>query len=229
MCYYDRDNNYMYVISVGHLFDGLSYRRGKNTAVLEVFYMGDRRLARPKVYTAEVLAWAFTHDTQNAQAYDVSLLRFRPDWPNPRYSPIAPKNYKLEYGKYYHSMGCDQPTPRMMSSDPAHYLVQFWKEESIGNGMTQVRTVRDAPRGGRSGGGALTEDGYLVFMCSRRHGDGDGGVWTSLSQIYRFLETNNYRFVADDIPARRKRIVDLDDPKRECPREFILVPSGIKR
>ena len=225
MCHYDRTQNWMYVITAGHLFDKMQYRLGRTTVRVDVFYWGTQKLARPRTYAAVLLGTVYEHDTENHHAYDVALLRFHPDWANPQYSPIAPKDFKLEFGRYYHSVGCDQVEPMTMS-EPAHYLDMYWYDDPIGSGLTQVMTYKDYPRGGRSGGGVFTDDGQLVFICSRRHGEGPkGGSWTSLNQIYHFLNETGYGFVADDIPARRKQIVDLDHPGYAKPREFILVPS----
>jgi hypothetical protein len=228
MCYYDKQQNWMYIISAGHLFDHFRLRVNvRQTAKVEVFYYHNVKLAHPRVYSAEVLASVFNHDDQDGGAYDVSLLRFHPDVPDLTYIPIAPKEYKLEQGRVYHSVGCDQEGKGQPTTEPAHYLVRVVGEQSIGRSITQVLTV-PGPRHGRSGGGVFSDDGYLVFICSREGGGSKYGMWTSLSQIHRFLGEHGYSFIADEIPARRMSIVDLDNPGHTYSHDYVLVPLGNK-
>lgn len=184
MVYYDRKNNYVYVLSAGHLFN-----RGRFKAIasspkikrIVVFYRNDQRLPRAQMYNAEILSYVWEDNSQDGKPYDVALLRFHPDWKDPRCLPIAPKNYRLIKDKWYHSVGCDKNT------EVAHYLVQYY-------GMSGVDAItrNNAPRGGRSGGGLFTDDGFLVAVCSRSNTDRGVGLWTSLESIHRFLTEEGY-------------------------------------
>jgi len=48
----------------------------------------------------------------------------------------------------------------------------------------EILTTENGPRGGRSGGGVMTDDYQLIFICSR--GGGGYGYWSSLHQIHKF-------------------------------------------
>lgn len=213
MVYCDDFNNYVYVISAGHLFPAGRFRmiRGsKKTATIQVFYQGGEKLPQAKSYEAEVLCSVW------ASAYDVSLMRFKPDWSDLHCLPIAPLNTPISTGKWYHSCGCDG------MSEVAHYLVQMQGERSVG-GVTEYMTENNAPRGGRSGGGLFTDDGFLIGICSR--GGGSTGLWSSLQQIHKFLKEEGYGFVLQGyLPARNLNIVDRNTPQKKYPKTFIPIP-----
>jgi len=192
MCYYDGKENWMYVISVGHLFSrryrsAEYFRNNPAKRTIEVFYHNEKKLPKPKKYKAEILCYT----NFSTSVYDVSLLRFHPDWNNPWHAPIAPRNYKLKKGRMYHSTGCDGLTPA------AHYLVEYVREQ--GESYTEIVTQLNDPRGGRSGGGVMTDNGQLIFMCSRSN---SYAWWTSLQQIHKFLEDEGFSFVLTGARAR---------------------------
>lgn len=219
MVYYDPFNNDMYVISAGHLFRQGRFRANRNTPVqvtIEVFYHNNKKLPEPKSYRGEVLCYTWGGYTD---IYDVSLMRFKPDWSNPWYLPIAPVDYKLEPNRWYHSIGCDG------KSETAHYLVQFVMERSMGD-VTELVTQYNAPRGGRSGGGVFTDDGLLIAICSR--GGNNTGLWTSLMQIHRFLKEEGYTAILNGYsPALKIPIVDRNSPRNDRPTR-VLMPNFTK-
>jgi hypothetical protein len=219
MCFYDPQDNWMYVISCGHLFkDGYYsreyYKKNPKSITVEVFYHNDKKLSQWKGYKAEIVCHVCEVWGSNG-IWDVSLMRFHPDWENPVFAPIAPEDYKMESGKMYHSLGCDG------RSEVAHYLVEFVNERQRG-AVTEYVTVKNAPRGGRSGGGVMTDDVQLVAICSR--GGGDYGYWSSLNQIYKLLRREKLDFILET-PARKIPIKDMNNPQEEYPKDYIPLPG----
>ena len=217
ICYYDPDTSYAYVISAGHLFSAreLRYdpdRRARMTEI-DVFYHNEKKLDKPRSYPCEILCYQNFSDGM----WDVALCRFKPDWEIKWYAPIAAKDYKLEKGKYYHSTGCDGLTP------VAHYLVKYVEERDRGS-VTEIVTVENGPRGGRSGGGVMTDDNQLVFICSRGNSH---AYWTSLQQIHKFLEMEKeFEFllhVADNV-AGAIPVEDVENPNHKFPDGYVPLP-----
>lgn len=222
MCHYDPETNYMYIITAGHLF-GEGYQSAKHLKenprwqTIEVFYHNDVKLKEPDIYRGQVLCSIW-----DGHRHDVALVRFQPKWSTPYYLPIAPLNYRLSPGKMYHSTGCDERT------EVAHYLVQFQEERGTGD-VTDIVTCSNAPRGGRSGGGAFSDEGYLVFLCSRSQQDTGNGYWTSLKQIHSFLKEEGYGFVLEDnvpLAARKIPIVNQTGDQKDFPEDYIPLPGG---
>lgn len=217
ICYYDPETKYAYVISCGHLFSGkkLSYDRSQNpkTRVVEVFYHNEKKLATPQKYNAEILCYRNFSES----VYDVALCRFKADWDIKWYASIAPVDYKLVAGQSYHSTGCDG------LSEVAHYSVEYIKEVQQDN-VTEIITHKNNPRGGRSGGGVMTDDGQLIFICSRGNSN---AYWSSLNQIHRFLkEEKDFEFllsvgnrVAAHIP-----ILNSDNTTRKYIEGYVPLP-----
>ena len=221
MVYYDPKTGWMYVISCGHLFDrgrksSEDYEKTGAKKTIEIFYQNNKKLNMVRKYEAEVIAHVWGDN--NSSVFDVSLMRFKPDWKDPWCLPIAPVNFKYERGKYYHSCGCDG------RSEVAHYLVQFVEERDNGT-ITEVVTEKNGPRGGRSGGGVFTDDGQLIGICSR--GGGGYGYWTSLNQIHKFLKEEGFDFIiGTSAAARLIPIVDTDRPDQKFPSDYIPIPSN---
>lgn len=216
ICYYDAAENWAYVISCGHLFSmgyksRQDYQKKPDTRKIEVFYHNEKRLSQPDVYEGEVLCHVWDG------FYDVSLLRFKPKWENPWVAQIAPVDYKLEQ-KQYHSCGCDGLT------ETAHYLVTYIQERNTRSGVTEILTQGNGPRGGRSGGGTLTDDGQLVFICSR--GDGKYAYWSSLNQIHKFLTQEGFKDVLEGVTLANKiPIIDRNNPQGKYSQKYIPSPK----
>jgi hypothetical protein len=214
ICYYDPEGNWAYVISCGHLFASgyksrEQYKKSPDTRKIEVFYHNEKKLDKAEAYEGEVLC----HIKQGI--YDVSLLRFHPSWPDPWVCPIAPQDYQLIPGKGYHSTGCDG------LSETAHYLVTYIKEQ--GTDPSEIVTKDNNPRGGRSGGGVMTDDYQLIFICSRGNGN---AYWTSLHQIHKFLKQEGFQDVLDGRTlANRIPIVDRNGSQGSYPLNYIPFPQ----
>lgn len=217
ICYYDEAENWAYVISCGHLFSNgyksfEEYKKKPGTRKVEVFYHNEKKLDKPDVYQAEVLCHVCN------MPYDVSLLRFKPRWKDPWVCPIAPKDYKLEPQKEYHSCGCDGLT------EAAHYMVTYLEEKQRGEVTEIITSNKNGPRGGRSGGGVMTDDYQLVFICSR--GDSGHAYWTSLQQIHTFLAKEGFQAVLDGRTlANQIPIVDRNGPQGKYPGNYIPTPK----
>lgn len=221
MCYFDEQTGWMYIISCGHLFDrGRKSKeeceKNKIIKKIDVFYQNNVKLDVVKQYEGEVVAYVW--GSSISSVYDVSVIRFKPDWKDPWCLPIAPLDFKYKPGDSYHSCGCDG------RSEVAHYLVDCKKEAQTGN-ITEVITERNGPRNGRSGGGLFTDDGQLIGICSR---GGDGkGYWSSLTQIYKFLKEEKLDFILEGIPqARLIPIFDENRPQSEYLPAYIPLPSN---
>lgn len=216
ICHYDGE--YAYIISCGHLYapgrrSWAELQKNPVYKKITVFYHNDKKLDPPREYKGETLC--YVHQL-NRSVFDVSLIRFKPDWDSPWVAPIAPMDYKLQVNKYYHSCGCDGLRP------VAHYLVRYLSEPQVGD-ISEIVTTDNNPRGGRSGGGVMTDDGELLFICSR--GGGGRGYWSSLKQIHKFLKEEKFEFVLESSsPARQIPIEDASG--KVYPKDFIPVPNG---
>jgi hypothetical protein len=220
ICHYDASEGWAYIISCGHLYasgykSAESYKNSsKHYKKITVFYHNEKKLEKPKTYKAETLCHVWDG------IYDVSLLRFKPDWV-PWVNRIAPVDYKLEKGKFYHSCGCDGLRP------VAHYSVKYYSERfhnrKYGR-VSDVITTNNNPRGGRSGGGVFTDDHQLLMICSRA--GGGYGYWSSLQQIHKFLTKEGFEFVlkgrslANQIP-----VIDRNNPQGDYDKDYIPTPK----
>lgn len=215
MIYYDDSKNDMYVLSCGHLFDKGRSRSSKKEIMIDVFYQNEKKLPKFKRYKAEHLCHVWDG------SFDVSLCRFKPDWNNPWCLPIAPKNYKLQAGKWYHNLGCDG------STEVAHYLVRYTHEQSASSASGTVLEVfceNNIPRQGRSGGGLFTDDGLLVGVTSRA--GSNIGIWSSVQQIHKFIQEEGYGFILESIEfARKIPIVDCNSPQNKYSKYYIPMPQ----
>jgi hypothetical protein len=195
MVYYDEINNDMYILSAGHLFIPGRIKRDNAVPVI-VFYHNETKLPRPELYNGVFLCSAFQG------IYDVALIKFKPFWKNPWYLPVAPIDYELQEGAWYHSVGGDG------KSEVAHYLVQYHSDREY-QGVKEIITRFNTPRPGRSGGGLFTDDGFLVGICSRSNQEHNTGAWTSLDQIHRFLNESGYGVILEGaMLARRIPVVN---------------------
>ena len=214
ICYYDGE--YAYIISCGHLYNTgrksyAEYQKSPRYKDITVFYENGKQLGEYKKFRAETLCHVWN------VPYDVSLLRFKPDWKDPWVAPIAPVDYQLEKDKFYHSTGCDGLTPT------AHYLVRYRYENVEGRISEIITTGENGPRGGRSGGGVLTDDGQLIFICSR--GSNNAAYWTSLLQIHTFLKEEGFSYILEHSKAKTIPIVDRLNPQQQYQQDFILLPK----
>jgi len=214
MTHYQKKGNWMYIISCGHLFEQTRrsaeyYKENPRSATIEVFYKNDKKLSQPESFKAQVLC----HVWMNG-AHDVSLLRFHPDWQNPRVSPMVPVDYKGS--SHYHSIGCDG------RSEVAHYLVKH-VQRRINGDVYEIVTTENSPRGGRSGGGLLNDKGELLGICSRA--GGGYGYFSDWKQIHAFLEDEGYGFVLKR-KSHQFRIIDRNNPQGIYDDDYYAFPQN---
>lgn len=187
---YDPIQNEAYVISCGHIWnESKTYTELQKIplhAEITTWYHNETKLTAPKVYNAKVL---FCNRTRG---YDISLLKFKPDW-KPDFISVAAMNTHLSTGIKLHSIGCDHGT------EVAHYYVEFVELRNL-----DLITKYNSPRSGRSGGGLVSDEGLLVGVCwgtSELSGDGTG-FFTSLPGIYRVFKDNGFQWILQHIPKR---------------------------
>lgn len=212
ICNYDRDSQYAYVISCGHLWDGdKPYgRKTANKARITVWYHNDFKLPEPKNYDAEILFWS------NQRGYDVSLIRFKPDWV-PNYFPIA-RRYEATSGTILNSLGCDG------GKEVARYEVRVKEFRN-----PDLITFLNSPRPGRSGGGLLTDQGELVGVCwgTSDTESGEGiGFFTPVPSVKETFNKNDHGWLLDlRLGNKLIPIVDWDNPSKIYGSDFIPDPS----
>ncbi len=213
ICYYDDSKNEAWVISCGHLWKGRS--SSPQSAKVVVWYHNDQKLSEPRTYPAQVLFHS------NRRGWDLSLLKFKPDWV-PEYFPIAPLTFPIKIGMPAHSVGCDG------AREVARYGVEII---DLGGNGRDLRTRKNSPRPGRSGGGLLTEDGFFIGICwGTTAFDGSGtGMFTALGSIHEVYKREGYQWLlgAQKLSglARRIPIRDMEGPQKKYDRNYIPMPA----
>lgn len=215
ICHYDESTGTAYVISCGHLWSGnKEYDPASNKkAKVIVWYKDGPRLDEPKSYDADVLFWS------NTRGYDVSLLKFKPDW-SCSFAPIS-EGYALKPGMRLNSMGCDG------GREVARYEV-FIQETS----GADITTKTNSPRPGRSGGGLLTDEGLLVGVCwgtsDIESGDGTG-FFTPVKAVREVFASNGHSWLLTiNWPATVIPVFDHQDPGRKYDRHYVPLPSPVR-
>jgi hypothetical protein len=180
--YYDKKTNYSYVISCGHLWNGDKNFNDNNKPKAKVitWYKNKLKLDKPESFDAEVLFWS------NKRGFDVSCLRFKPNW-TPQYINMADPSYKFKNNLVLNSLGCDG------GREVARYEVFYQKTNNV-----DIITSKNSPRPGRSGGGLITNEGLFVGICwgTSDTVSGNGiGYFTPLSSAYDVFEKNSHIWV----------------------------------
>lgn len=212
--YHDDKSNYSYVISCGHLWNGDKNIEEKNKpkAKIITWYKNKIKLEKPETYEAEVLFWS------NKRGYDVSCLRFKPDW-IPNYITMAEDSYKFENNLILNSLGCDG------GREVARYEVVYKNNYGI-----DIITDKNSPRPGRSGGGLITDQGLFVGICwgTSDTTSGNGiGYFTPLKSIYYVFEKNSHDWVLNSsqiLPFQRIPIYDWEKFEKIHMKNYIPIP-----
>jgi hypothetical protein len=188
ICYYDAKNNVAYVLSCAHLF----YAENNNV-IVEAFYHNDKKLTTPKKYVGEIVAIKI-----DGYEDDIAVVKFTPDW-KPVYFPISKITYRYRYNSVLNSVGCDT------NSEVANYYVKVYNLKT-----SFLITYENSPRPGRSGGGLITNDGFIVGICARTDAvDGTGrGYYVHIVTIHKFCMDNELEFLLNnnknqEIPLRK--------------------------
>jgi hypothetical protein len=214
ICDYDEISGFAYVISCGHLWSGnMDYKEEYERPKAKVisWYKGKGKLTTPESFEAEVLFWS------NERGYDVSLLRFKPNW-CPEFAPID-KKMVIAPMTILNSMGCDG------GREVARYEVVF-KEMRY----PDIITAMNSPRPGRSGGGLLTDNGRLVGVCwgTSDISSGEGiGYFTPVSSIEKVFERNGHGWLLRDRGFRTIPIVDRENSSNIYDSDFVPIPSKL--
>lgn len=214
ICYHDPESNWAYVLSCGHLLDGTKpYKASeiKRKCKIVIWYNNNTKLDEPKTYEGEVLFWS------NVRGYDCSLLRFKPDW-TPDYFPIAPVDFSIAKNTKLNSLGCDE------AGEVARYEVELLEFTDL-----DLVTKKNSPRPGRSGGGLVTDNGFIVGICwgTTDVSSGDGvGYFTPLKSIHEVLNKNEHGWILKKggYLGRNIPIYDWTNPNNKLNWDFIPVP-----
>lgn len=180
ICYYDTEKNIAYIVSCAHLWGETPNKSPKDnseaTCQVDIFYKNEKKLEKPQRFQAEVIC--FNHTS------DVSFIKFTPDWKIDHYMPIAPLTYQIENNYKFESVGCDE------ASEVAAYTVKIYDKLYLVYG--DIMTIENSPRLGRSGGGLVTSDGYIIGICrATSNVDGSGyGFFVPLSKVYKYAENH---------------------------------------
>lgn len=212
ICHYDKSSGMAHVISCGHLWSGsmdAEAAKGRQTATVTTWYKNSTKLKTPESFPAEVLFWS------NERGFDVSLLRFKPDW-EPEFARID-ENVSLRRGMALNSMGCDGGT------EVARYEVVFDRINGV-----DIITIKNSPRPGRSGGGLIDDDGRYVGVCwgTSDVSSGNGiGYFTPTAAIRKVFDRNGYGWLMEVLGFRNIPIFDEDCPGRSYAKDFVPSPS----
>lgn len=177
--YNDEKSGYSYVISCGHLWNGDKTidEKNKPKARIITWYKNKTKIQETQSYEAEVLFWS------NKRGYDVSCLRFKPDW-TPKHISVAEPTYVFNKNLILNSLGCDG------GKEVARYEVVYNKTSE-----PDIIINKNSPRPGRSGGGLITNEGLLVGVCwgTSDTVSGNGiGYFTPLRSIYKVFDQNKH-------------------------------------
>lgn len=211
ICYYNDKTGVAYVLSCGHLWSGnKDYDENLELPKAKVvsWYKNSKKLDQPEIFEADVLFWS------NERGYDVSLLKFKPNWKT-NFIPID-TSYSIKKGEILNSMGCDG------GSEVARYEVKF-----IGTYDMDINTKKNSPRPGRSGGGLITDCGKLVGVCwgTSDVSSGNGtGYFTPASSIKKVFVKNKHGWLLNFLGFRLIPIIDIENPSFKYKPEFIPCP-----
>jgi hypothetical protein len=215
ICHYDEQSGFAHVISCGHLWSGNMKYNAKSElrpkAKIFTWYKNSLKLQAPETFEAEVLFWS------NDRGYDVSLIRFKPDW-SPGFAPID-GSFHLKKGLSLNSIGCDG------GSEVARYEVIF--ESNIDLDIT---TSKNSPRPGRSGGGLITNHGKLVGVCwgTSDISSGNGtGYFTPVPSIRKVFEKNGHGWLLKIHQFKSIPVVDRDNPSKSYNEDFVPFPMAL--
>lgn len=188
----------VWVLSCGHIFTGVSGRMSAKECArveprcdLTFFYRGGVRLAKPERRPGTLV---FYHcDGMD----DVSLIRSSAFGGGFRSVGLAPPGYRLARGTRLHSPGCDG------GGEVADYRSVYWRGLRDAGGQAGYVTVENSPRPGRSGGGLMTREPYLVGVCCRTSEIGGRGLgyFMTLDQVRSALRSEGFGWLAGPPPG----------------------------
>jgi hypothetical protein len=217
--YYDYSTKYAYVISCGHLWKNNKFFDEKENhpkAKIVTWYKNSKKLENFETYEAEILFWS------NDRGYDVSCLKFKPDW-IPNYISVSDIKYEFTKNLKLNSLGCDG------GKEVARYEVEFRSMNP-----PDIITSLNSPRPGRSGGGLITNTGLFVGICwgTSDTTSGNGiGYFTPMNSIYHVFDKNKHRWILESsqgTPVQKIPIYDWNDYNKTYDKNFIPIPLKIK-
>lgn len=215
LCYYNSNTNDAYVISCGHLWNGMGSNTNEQANII-TWYHNNKKLSVPRTYSAKKIFHS------NAAGFDCSLLVFKPDWIPNIYYPISRREVKR--GERLHSIGSDK------GSETADYIVEVIEIGTDPRGGKAVVTQYNSPRPGRSGGGLIDGKGYFLGICwATSNKDGTGiGYFTPSSAINSVFTREGYAGLLNlTLPgiARRIPIIDHNNPNKKYGDDYIIFPN----
>ena len=106
---------------------------------------------------------------------------------------VAPSGYSVDIGETVINVGCnhgDDPTVRRNKVTA--------RDKYLGPANIEVAGL---PVQGRSGGGLISEDGYVIGVCNAADPQDNEGLYAALPSIHEQLDEANLSFVYDVKPA----------------------------
>lgn len=213
ICYYDRDKNTAWIVSCGHVFRG-----GETTIEVHVFYKNEQKLDRPQIFTGKVIC----HSPGLGEGgEDISFITFKPDWELDGYAAIAREDTRMQQGQTFFSCGSDG------GREPACYLMK-----AVGMEGRSMVLVENGPRHGRSGGGLMNAEGWLVGICwgSTDPFNGTGkGLFVPLTRLHPYARSNSLQWLLEvgmiqPSLARRIPIINWVGDRKQFPFDHIPLP-----
>ncbi len=125
-------------------------------------------------------------------ANDVGLVSF-PAPANLKAIPVAPPGYKLHTGDKVATIGCSNGDPPTVQSSHVDSIDRFRGPPNF--------QVAGQPIQGRSGGGVVSADGYVVGVCNAADPEDNEGLYAALPSIYQEIERAKLSFIYNSANA----------------------------
>lgn len=101
--------------------------------------------------------------------------------------PIAPPGYSLHTGDKVATIGCSDGNPPTVQSSHVDSIDRFRGPPNF--------QVAGQPVQGRSGGGVVSADGYVVGVCNAADPEDNEGLYAALPSIYKEIDRAKLSFV----------------------------------
>lgn len=190
------------VLTCGHIFRD---SQGRGRIEVDLFAPGS-----PRGLTGELIGYD--------DKADVGLVSIRTDF-NLTPIPVAPSDYAIAPGDAVFTIGCSN------AADPT---VEESRINSIGKFLGPPNLqVAGQPVDGRSGGGLVSADGYVIGVCNAADPSDNEGLFAALDSIHAALDTSNLSFVYQELPSdtRASGVAAAEPPDMPSRMPDVELPS----